>query len=287
MGLGHPFRPTEENPVDISTASPVEIDTELARLYGEIALRNTASNRLLDRHRRITGQDEIYDYQLDTLSDLRRDITALERQIAQLSLQAAPLEAYYRDSGGWTRYYLVDAHNGHVHHDVSNRRCSRTPTTTHLWLTTESGRPRADVIADAGERCCTMCFPEAPVDVLSRPSKYHTPTEIEKQARQVEREFKAVQRAAKAITNPDGTPLRINLGGYWETIGTVISAQRKLVDIAFDAKYQGRSTNEREVSACQVILAALAAKTGTDAETLKNEATARLIKKCKREGITY
>lgn len=272
--------------MDVATASPVEIDTELARLYSEIATRSTASDRLMASQRHITDRGEPDAYQLAQVERLRRQSAALEHEIAQLSLQAAPLEAHYRNSGGWTRYYLVDAHNGHVHHDVSNRRCSRTPSTTHMWLTTESGRPRDEVIADAGEKCCTLCFPEAPVDVLKRPSRYRTTTEIEKQARKAERDAAKAKRAAKAITNPDGSPLRVNLDGYWETIGTVISAQRKLVDIAFDARYQGRSTNDREVSACQVILAALAAKTGTDVEILKAEATARLRAKCKREGVT-
>jgi cytochrome c551/c552 len=269
--------------VDITTATPAEIDAELANLGEALAsqLRVMAqAKRFIERHQ--DGPLASYYAQDITRETAVSEVAAANS--AAIRAKMAPYNAEYIRRGAWTRYFLVDSDNGHVHSDASVTRCSRTENTLHYWLTSESGRSAEAVVADAGERACTLCFPWAPA---VGPSKYIPPTVAAKLARQAEKAAKAAKRAEKAITNPDGTPLRINLDGYWETIETVATAQRRLVDIAFDAKYAGRKTTDREISACQVILTALSAKLGTDVETLKIDSTVRLIKKCKREGITY
>lgn len=278
--------------MDIPTATPVEIDAELARIGEAVAVQHDIIQRV---QREIAGYQDLRTPSGDTsyydalIAKRQARIEAAWTVWDMLNAERAPYDMEFTRRGGWTRYYLVDSDSGsgHVHYDASRSRCSRVPSTRHYWLTSESGKTAVEVVELAGERACTNCFPDAPVATLSRPSVYRTPSEAERAERAEEKAAKAAKRAAKAITNPDGSPLRVNLDGYWETIETVTSAQRNLVDIVFWAKYAGRSTNDREVAACQVILAALSAKLGTDVETLKSDATVRLIKKCRRENVTY
>jgi hypothetical protein len=193
----------------------------------------------------------------------------------------------FQRRGTWTRYYLVDNDNGHVHHNASHSACSRQPSTSHIWLTDQSGRPAGELVEDAGERGCTVCFPWAPVEHLARPSKFRTPTELEKQTRAAEREKRALAKRAKGITNPDGTPLRIRLAGYWETVTTARGAELRALEIQFDGKFYRRALAASEQAAVDVIVTALAAKQQKDEGTVRADMAVRLIKKCKREQVTY
>jgi hypothetical protein len=274
--------------VDTATATPVQIDTELARIGEAVAIQYdiiNRANRAAQKWQDAQGTTgHHYDTQIAAALD-RAEKAWVAWDI--LTAERAPYDLEFSRRDGWTRYYLVDSDtgNGHVHYDLSSSRCSRQPSTRHFWLTSESGKPAAEVIALAGERVCTICFPDAPA---VGKCAYRTPSEEEKERRAAERAAAAAKRAEKAITNPDGTPLRINLNGYWDTITTVAAAWRELVDIPFGARTFGdRRTNDREVAACQLIIKALAHKLGQPEDTIKTQAEVKLIKKCRREGVTY
>jgi hypothetical protein len=275
--------------MDITTATPVEIDTELARIGGEIAQQEaiiSRAERTIDlEHKHPAPSGDVNQRRIDQCQGL---INAALIERARLRGQAAPFEAEFARRGGWTRYFLVDSEtgNGHVHSDASTRRCSRVAATRHYWLTDQSGRPAVDVVADAGERACTVCFPWAPVETLSRPTMFYTPTEQEKQVARAERERKAEAKRAKAITNPDGSVLRY--GHHEQRIETVVGAQRALVDIVFIAAWyrSGQQLSIAELADVERIATALAHKLGTSPAAELVAANDRYVAKCKREGVT-
>lgn len=78
--------------------------------------------------------------------------------------EADKLEQVWADNGRWSRFFLVLNNNGHLHSDMSNYRCSRTPTTTHGWNPELSGATEAEAVAQMGPLLCTVCFPSAPVE---------------------------------------------------------------------------------------------------------------------------
>lgn len=109
----------------------------------------------------------------------------------------------------WNRAFLVLTNGqGHVHKSMNCSTCY--PTTRFNWVTDYSGSSEEQIVSDAGERACTVCYPSAPVDVLSRPSKIFSDDEKrkveEREQRKVEKEAKAKEKAAKAATK-DGSEL--------------------------------------------------------------------------------
>ena len=280
--------------MDLKTATPVEIDTALARIGGEMGKQANAIDRaertIAMEHKYTAPDGSVNQRRIDQCQDL---INAARSEYARLRVEASPFEAEFTRRGGWTRYYLVDSDsgNGHVHYDASNRRCSRVNSTEHYWLVDQSGRPAADVVTDAGERACTVCFPLAPVETLTRPTMFYSPTELEKQAARAERERKAVAKRAKLITNPDGSVLRY--GDHQERVETVVGAQRALVDIAFYVRWYRTATTDsggglrtQELADMERIATALAHKLGTSPAAELVAADTRYVAKCKREGVT-
>jgi hypothetical protein len=125
----------------------------------------------------------------------------------------ATLEAEWNRRGGWTRAYLVEGNNGHVHNTQNCSSCHKgAERTRFVWMTEYSGKSETEIVEDAGERACTICYPSAPVDVTKRPTKMFGPNEIERQKAAAERAAAKAKRdadkAAKAIVHPTGVPLR-------------------------------------------------------------------------------
>jgi hypothetical protein len=273
---------------DLTTATPPDIDAELARIGGEMDKHHAN----IQRAQRTIQLELDHPAPSGDVNQTRIDQaqTVIDRgwaACAALLAELAPLDREFHRRGTWTRYFLVDNDNGHVHRNASNSACSRQPSTRHIWLTDQSGRPEGDLVADAGERACAVCFPWAPVEHLSRPSMFRTPTELERQSRAAEREKRAVEKRAKAITNPDGSPLRIKSGNYFDTVRTTRAAEIEVVDIQFRAKCHGRALTVEDVENVATLVTALAVKLQKDEGTVRSDATVRLIKKCKREQVTY
>lgn len=278
------IKPTSVTPY-LTTATPVEIDTEIARIEAEMSSKRylrDAAEKVLDRAARDT-----YYATLPSYAQAKCSLALAEIALTRYALELTPYLVEYTRRGGWTRYFLVNSSNGHVHSDANPYRCSRTPSTEHGWLVSESGKTPQEVVELAGERACTVCFPWAPADTLSRSSAYTPPCEAEKVARRAERALRAALRNAKAITNPDGTPLRIDTEGYAEILGTIRAAELRAVDITFWATVYTRALTEKEENAIEQILAALAAKRGTTVEEERTEMQRKLRAKCKREQVIY
>jgi hypothetical protein len=270
--------------MQITTAAPAQIDAEIARIQRGIAAQNQIIDRALASTERIVASryfDE--DTHRPELDKLQGQVNAATLEVTILEGEVAPFTAEFTRRGGWSRYYLVE--DGHLHYDLSSYRCSRQFTTTHYWMTDLSGQDAVKVVEMAGERACTNCFPDAPVAVLERPSQLQTANEAEKAAAAQERADKktaaALAKAAKAITNPDGSDLVIKGAGlYPETIKTERAAMIELVDRLWYTKHYG-SDNQ---AAIDLLLAALAAKHEGTVEAELAAAEKRLAAREKREA---
>lgn len=208
---------------DITTASASAIDIEIRRIataIAEVGVRITHLSALVERVRDETTKTT---YQ----ADLR---AAIDRQAA-LFTESRPFNDEFVRRGGWNRFWIVTNGNGHVHWHQECSTCR--PTTEFYWLAELSGMSHAELVGEAGERACTVCFPDAPVQTRTQPSLVHTPAELERLRKAAQRQEKALARKAKEITTPDGQPLRDSLG---MVIKTEVMAQREYVALAAEAR---------------------------------------------------
>lgn len=270
--------------MQVTTAHPVAIDTEIARINKEIAGHELVIERSENNAER-WSKSHMADYYADRIAEAKTDAEEARKAVIRLHVEAEPLHVEFERRGGWTRWYLVE--DGHLHNDVSAWRCSRIATTSHYWMVELSGKDEEEVIELAGERVCTTCFPAAPVSVLNRPSKLLTASEADRaeaaRQRQQAREEKAKKAAAKGITDPTtGGPLVVVVHGHRETIKTQRAAEIELVSQLWYQKFY--SNPEHREDAVRLLLAALAAKKGTTATEELAAAQKRLVARIKREG---
>jgi len=89
-------------------------------------------------------------------------LDSIREQMETNRAQAEELDEVWEANGCWSRFFVV--RGGHIHYDISYRRCSRTPTTSHGWTPELSGATEAEAVAQLGPLLCTVCFPSAPVE---------------------------------------------------------------------------------------------------------------------------
>lgn len=195
--------------------------------------------------RRVSAQTWRLDHQevQDKAAGTERGRKALDRvnrakgAVAELDgTVLAKLENEFGRRGGWSRAYLVT--DGHVHSSMHCSSCNRGEFPTRFsWMIDYSGKSMAEIVEAAGERACTICYPDAPVarrdkgeNVAVPKSVMLTSEEIERaEAREVEakrRAEKKAKAALNAITQPDGTPLRDEMGRDGKQKGSVVKTLR-------------------------------------------------------------
>jgi hypothetical protein len=238
--------------MDLTTATPVEIDTLLAPIWERQA---SAQSRIANYKRReaeifttiekvkrgervlrITSALDGIEL-MEDLARLGRFIVAEGNKLAAAEADAAPYEAEYTRRGGWNRVFLAKSVNGHAHNGTECSTCHNGQyRTAFAWLIQYSGQSEADIVADAGERACTTCYPTAPVD--AKGTKMFTPDEEEAQRAREEREAakaeKARQADIKGITTPEGKPLDIGSNGYKDVAKTLRTAEIAATDTLYE-----------------------------------------------------
>lgn len=259
--------------MNITTASPAEIDTEIARIEGEIA----SVVARIERARATSARAE--------LEDLSGRLTTLVDE------KTSYAEEYSR-RGGWTRYYLVTNHNGHLHTTMA---CRNTyPTTSWYWVIGLSGATADEAVGQGGALSCLDCFPgHREVIESGRPCLIETPEhKVAREERETRTAQKAAQARTKGITNPDGTPLYevsdAHDGGWRETdyvIKTEVAASRHAMQAAYDLRWYGADHPfapawTETVRRC---LAALAHKRDTLVEAERAVLDTKVEAKCRRE----
>lgn len=278
--------------------TPVEVDEQLSDLYEAsfmVQLEIQEKLSIIDRINASLEKNKenpdglTYRTSLSSLEMREGQLEKLTEELQNLQAEAAPYETEYLRRP-WTRAFLVDNTNGHVHKDM---RCSTCfPTTRYTWLPAYSGSTEKKIVEDAGEAACTVCYPSAPVDVLRRPSKMEAPAKKKaREERAAAREKKAAETLAKSISMPDGSVLKTEYSG---TIKTERTAAIEAVDTAsyIYAIEEGNVYKDRDLNMVYIdkrkkdltnLIAALAYKHGTSVEEETSLVREKAIKKFKKE----
>lgn len=182
--------------MNLTTATPIEIDTVLAELDGQLKAaqhRIDSGREALRRMFSASVRKDYKDFYTEGYSVCREraerwvsgdeDGIALNRgyvgksqveralgsidtaaaEAERLGAEIAKLDAEYIRRGGWSRFFLVPG--GHIHSSLDCSTCNKVGKMTQFgWLPQMSGRTEADVVAEHGALLCTICFPSAPVE---------------------------------------------------------------------------------------------------------------------------
>lgn len=251
---------------DLATMTPVEIDTELARIWGETEKVRSWL------HSDLASLTSRWFREADRPATEAR-IAEREAAIAALRDEARPFEIEYAKRP-WKRYFLVTNGNGHVHRGMGCSTCY--PTTLYAWLIDLADCDEAAMIEEWGERACTRCFPDAPTNPA-----FHRPARVDREARELaatEKAAKLAEKAEKAITDVDGSPLRV---GY-DTLRTKIAASRALSGAIKSFGWYG-STHPSDFGGQITKLVAALEHAGIDTKPI----IARAIKASAKEGAEH
>lgn len=269
---------------EIQTATPVEIDTELAAIYvrgyqvddvvSQVAhWLKSAKDSLAKKE---AGELRYSSASPEYVAELEAKL-AVARETARATWAlTAPYDAEYIRRGRWSRVYLVDNSGGHVHRTMA---CDTTyQTTRFIWLPEYSGKPDAEVISDAGALTCLTCFGgirdeilrERGVDPTAAKTRIEAPARraarLEREAARAARDVKAAK--AGIVDAATGGELRVAwLTNSTEVLKTLRTARTWLTDhFTWTAK---------PAADVAKVVAAIAAKEGKDEATVIAEAKRR------------
>lgn len=149
---------------NLSEKTPVEIDTEIVRINGLIAGQNSIIARGIQIIKTANLRIEQDAYDADQMpariAKAEADIRAAELASMPLRDEVSPLHAEYLKRN-WTRYFVVQNSNGHIHQDMHCSTCFAS--TQYGWMTQHSGLTAEEMIGIYGEDMCSECYPQAPV----------------------------------------------------------------------------------------------------------------------------
>lgn len=254
--------------MNLSDKTPAEIDNLYAtalenQAFAFFEIENLSS--LLEDEGKISSSY----YTPSRIEALQVRLVNAKAQLAESLKVIDAVESEFNARNGWTRYYLVRTNNGHIHSTTACSTCF--PTTQFGFLPDYSGSTEQDLVEDAGEKACTVCFPWAPVDVLSRPSKIE---DADKKAAREEREAKKAAAAAKKAAKAIG-PIDVTTNGrFREVIETVYAAKQFLTD-EVQYKEWGWTNSLHTEEQVQAVVEALAEKEGKTVEQVQAEAEKR------------
>lgn len=162
--------------MDIATATPVEIDTALAEIYGRYyAVQDKVEQHLKwirdlkDGIAKFQAGDPRYStYSPKRLAELEDKYEALLEQAQVILNETLPYESEYRRRP-WTRFFLVQNNGGHIHSSMNCSTCNKRGQATRFgWLPNLSGQTEPEAVAAHGAILCTVCYPSAPVEWTDR-----------------------------------------------------------------------------------------------------------------------
>jgi hypothetical protein len=173
------------------TVNPVEIDTELAALWGHYAeLGRTLDSVVSDLHydandkkirvgrstrwamstteavtaaqtRLDAGEVKSWD-----VASATRALTRYADLVAHRAMkreEIAVLDAVY-DAAPWSRFFEVTSSDGHIHSSMSCSTCNNGRyMTDFVWHPELSGLTEADAVKALGPILCSVCFASAPI----------------------------------------------------------------------------------------------------------------------------
>lgn len=232
---------------EIQTATPVQIDTELAAIYvrgyevdGVVAqVAHWLKNARDSLAKKEAGSLRYSSTSPEYVAELEAKLAVARETASAVWALTAPFDAEFDRRGGWSRLYLVDNSGGHVHRTMHCSTCF--PTTQFTWLPEYSDKPATEVVEAAGALTCLVCFGSVRETILRErgvdPTKAKTTIEAPvRKAARLEREAAKAERQRKAeiagITDAEtGGELRVAwLGTSTEVLKTLRTARTWLTD---------------------------------------------------------
>lgn len=296
--------------MDLATATPVEIDTELYRLDREVAKANRSRDIALVLIHRAVGDEKGYrkpNYSLTheqaieqakakagTEGDFLRaaekaleSLTQANADVEAVAAQVRPLNAAY-NRRRWTRAFLalVNGNGGHVHSSQDCSTCNNGKYRTLFARQPQySGADEATIIADAGYRACTVCYPNAPVEATpeSHPTKIFSEDELAAAKAREERAEAKKARDAKKIANSltsDGSELIVpDAHGGRESFKTERAATTWVVQ---SLGYHRELHYKLPAEGIEMVVKAIADKRAANVSTVQAEIEVKVIQWIKR-----
>lgn len=162
--------------MDLATATPVEIDTILADLYGKQweadSQREYYTKAALEIEngiaKHLTGKygNRYFGWKQETADEYHTKADGYQAKVDDLAMEMLPYEAEFARRP-WTRFYLVQ--DGHVHSSMRCSTCNKMGKRTKFgWLPEWSGQSEAETLETLVTKSnktilCTVCYPTAPV----------------------------------------------------------------------------------------------------------------------------
>lgn len=303
--------------MDLTHMTPKQIDAQLSDLYWEnaklqqkqeVVLRKvheavgdrqsvrsnfkwalTHTQALEALPARVANQDlEPWDHKAaveawDVWEDLQEEVRRVQGEIALRNDE-------FNRRGGWTRAFIVPG--GHVHSSMDCSSCY--PTTKFGWMPELSGDDEDEIVGKAGERACTVCYPTAPVDVISRPTSLWTEDEKKEMAEKAVRKAALEEKKAKARANApqvSGEPIEVrDHTGYLCTLKTERAASNWLLQeveryiVGESPWHPERMTMEDWEANINLVARLWAEKRGVEVQVVRDEITAKVLKKIAKGG---
>lgn len=223
------------------------IDTQIAELETAAARTRSRMSYVADHIMRLAGATPEQDRRgniiswsmsfVDATDALRIDHPSLAEWEAlgeTLDNQVdglVELRAIYAEHQ-WSRFFLVNNSNGHIHSSMSCGTCF--PTTQYRWVTSLSGQTEAEAVAELGEILCSVCYPSAPSAWTDGESRATIEARAEREAK---RAAAAAKKVEKALIPEDVT------GGYrtakGDRVTTVYAAKQWLTSYCEWKGYNG------------------------------------------------
>lgn len=237
----------------IQNMTPVEIDTILSGLWNTQqtvehrieVFKQTKADILEDgNNARRTGWTKRTARDGVRLCD---DLADAIEKLAALTVEAAPYEAEYTRRGGWSRYFLVQNDNGHIHSSMHCSTCNREGIATRFgWMIEFSGKDEHELTDEIGPNACTVCFPWAETIRVDFEA-------AERQRKTDERAAKADEKARIAaetgITTPEGGRLYTGEDNdSWALCNSLRTAEIAATDALVDLVTTQRQAKDPEYS---------------------------------------
>lgn len=278
----------------LATMTPVAIDTALSDLMSRRARSQYRYDFTIAKLRPcVSGSRDMTEGQVlaaaREISWLSRDVERADQEagnVACLTEQISPYETEFERRGGWTRAFLSTNADGHVHKGTDCSTCNRGKRPTEFqWMTDYSGAAEETIVASAGWRACTVCYPGAPVGVThtSMFSDAERSSAAARESRRAAADERARKRQAASLTS-DGSPLSVAYrdGREQERVeqfATERAATIWITDlIADDLRWQS-SIQPGTAQAASQVAQAIATKHGRDLDIVLADLHERARKK--------
>jgi hypothetical protein len=243
----------------LENCTPVEIDTVLSEIYqteadiqDRLMRASVKVTKLAVDLAKIRKGARLVEYRTALSGiELLESIEAAEREVAhqrsllnQLAQTEAPYAAQY-NRRRWSRYFLVQNDNGHVHSSMRCSTCNREGQTTRFgWMVEFSGRDERELTAEIGPNACTVCYPWAETIRIEHIAEVKRQKAADKAAAEAE---KARIAAEKGITTPEGDQVYASRdNASWDVCKTLRTAEIAATDALLDLLLEKRTSVDPE-----------------------------------------